>query len=225
MVVNGLCLAGVRGDILDGVDLQVGRGTTAIVTGATGAGKTTLLRSIAGLTTTRAGVVTFDGVMWRDETIGLLTSERSLGFVFQDLALWPHLRVQEQVEVTLGSLSRRDRRARSSEVLQQLDLWPLRQRWPAELSGGQQQRVAIARAVVRFPPLLLMDEPFNQQDLESRNRVWKWIQQRQVEYRMAIVVTTHDSSGLGAPSSADATVKEYQVRHGKLLVAERATAR
>jgi iron(III) transport system ATP-binding protein len=156
---------------VDGVDLEVPRGSLTALLGPSGCGKTTVLRMVAGLLAPDAGTIAIDG----DEVDGPRTSvppeKRPVGLVFQDYALFPHLTVARNVAYGLPHLARRERRARVAEVLYLVGLGDLGRRLPAALSGGQQQRVALARALAPSPELILLDEPFSNLDAALRASV------------------------------------------------------
>jgi iron(III) transport system ATP-binding protein len=178
--------------LLDRVSFSLAAGRTAMITGVTGAGKTSLLRCIAGLSRPTSGNITFDEQPWHAPGIELPTEARDLGMVFQDLVLWPHLRVREQLEITLQDLGRVERRARTKEVLEVLGIGDIAGRYPGELSGGQQQRLAIGRALARRPRLALLDEPTNQLDRSMAEQVSQWLRTEQIDSGRALVLVTHD---------------------------------
>jgi len=144
-----------------------------ILFGPSGAGKTTLLDSIAGLTTPESGHVSVLGQVLFDSAtkVAVPATRRHIGYVFQDLALFPHLTVQSNVAYGLSSLSTGERNARVDRWLEELGIAALRRRRPAELSGGERQRVAVARALVTQPSVLLLDEPLAALDLPVRMRI------------------------------------------------------
>src|SRR5262245_38258582 len=160
----------------DGFELNlaftVGSGIT-ILFGASGAGKTTLLDCIAGLTTPDAGRVAvgdrplFDS----DQAVNLPVQTRRIGYVFQDLALFPHLTVESNVSFGLTGIHAQERRQRIRKALDSLGILALRHRRPAQLSGGERQRVALARALVTEPSILLLDEPLAALDLPVRMKI------------------------------------------------------
>jgi len=143
-------------------------GRRTVLWGRSGAGKSTLLVAIAGLVSPRAGVITMGTtVLFSDaDRIDRPPHERRVGFVFQDLALWPHLTALEQV-LLVGRPAGLDR-AGASSLLQGVGLGELSGRRPGQLSGGEQQRLAIVRAVAARPAVLLLDEPFSAVDRETR---------------------------------------------------------
>src|SRR5207302_4600177 len=129
--------------------LELGRETVALV-GPSGAGKTTVLRAIAGLLRPSRGIVECGGRVWFGPGTNLRPEQRSVGFVFQEYALFPHLSVEQNV----GFGGRR-----ADGLLRRLRIEDLARAKPAELSGGERQRVALARALARDPQVLLLDEP------------------------------------------------------------------
>jgi molybdate transport system ATP-binding protein len=149
------------------------RGGITILFGASGAGKTTLLDCIAGLTTPDSGRVTVGGrpLFDSDRGINIPIKNRNIGYVFQDLALFPHLSVESNVGYGLAGIDPRERELRIGRALESLGIADLRKRRPAQLSGGERQRVALARALVTGPSLLLLDEPLAALDLPVRMKI------------------------------------------------------
>jgi iron(III) transport system ATP-binding protein len=135
----------------------------------------------------------YAGAEWNTPTARLATEQRSVGFVAQDLALWPHLSAAAQVEITLHALSRSQRASRVSEVLDALGIIELADRYPMALSGGQQQRVALARALARKPQVALLDEPVSQLDRATSEKVICWVQKELAEGGRILLVVTHSS--------------------------------
>jgi molybdate transport system ATP-binding protein len=141
--------------------------------GASGAGKTTLLDCIAGLVTPDEGrIAVGERVLFDPQvSINLPPRDRHIGYVFQDLALFPHLTVEANVAYGLAGLKSAERNQRVAEALQSLGIAELRSRRPAQLSGGERQRAALARALVTQPSLLLLDEPLAALDLPVRMKI------------------------------------------------------
>lgn len=155
---------------LDGVSLRVRRGELLAVVGPSGCGKSTLLRSVAGLTTIDSGRITAGGRVVVGPGTWVPPERRAVGVVFQDMALFPHLSVADNVAFGLPRRLR-SRRQRVQEVLDLVGMAGFAGRFPHELSGGEQQRVALARALAPQPAVVLLDEPFSHLDRNLRAHV------------------------------------------------------
>lgn len=142
--------------IIDSVDLHLDHGELLTLVGPSGCGKSTLLRLIAGLEPADAGRVMLEGI----DVSATAPEQRRIGFVFQESALFSHLRVADNIAFGLRHLERRARRERIAEMLELVRLADLGRRYPHQLSGGEQQRVALARALAPGPAVVLLDEPF-----------------------------------------------------------------
>ncbi|WP_126285462.1 ABC transporter ATP-binding protein [Burkholderia stagnalis] len=160
-----------RRTVVDGLGLALPRGDIGCLLGASGCGKTTVLRAIAGFEPVRAGRIVLDGVPVASPSIDVPPERRRIGMMFQDYALFPHLSAADNVAFGLRRQPAAERRARVAEMLALVGLADAAGAYPHELSGGQQQRVALARALAPSPELLLLDEPFSNLDVDTRERL------------------------------------------------------
>lgn len=179
-------------EIVRNVSFELEAGQIGCLLGPSGCGKTTILRAIAGLETVSSGRISLGDTLLCDERHHLKTEQRGIGMVFQDLALFPHLNIADNIAFGLKRQARSHRQARVAQLLRMIDLASAGKRFPHELSGGQQQRVALARAIANRPALLLMDEPFSGQDAERREALARDVRELlKLEGTTALVVT-HD---------------------------------
>ena len=176
------------------VRLDVPPGSCLALAGPSGAGKSTCLRTIAGLLTPRRGRVTCAGVVWLDTgaAIDLPPERRRCGYVFQDYALFGHLRAWQNVAYPIRGLARDERRRRAHALLERFDAGELGQRRPTELSGGERQRVAVARALAREPDALLLDEPLAALDTRTRARAGRQLAAVVRDTGVPTIMVTHD---------------------------------
>ena len=179
-----------RGPQLFDVAFEAKQGDILAISGPSGAGKTTLLRILAGLTTPESGHIQIGQETWldTDQKINVPTRHRSIGFVFQDFALFPHMTVRKQLEFATPENAGTPV---IDELLELMDLASLQHQRPALLSGGQQQRVAIARAIARKPRLLLLDEPLSALDDEMRHKLQDYILKARQRYQLTILLVSH----------------------------------
>lgn len=180
-----------RPDFTLDVDIRVpGHGVTGVF-GASGCGKTTLLRCIAGLEQGARGSVGFNGEIWQSVDRFLPAWQRPVGYVFQDARLFPHMTVA-------GNLDYGRRRARVApelvspeEITAMLGIEHLRERRPAQLSGGERQRVSIARALLRYPSLVLMDEPLANLDAARKQEVMPFLDRLHASLKVPMLYVSH----------------------------------
>jgi osmoprotectant transport system ATP-binding protein len=180
--------------VLDDLDLVVSSGESLALVGRSGAGKSTVLKLINRLLVPDAGSVVVEGRDTRQWNP--ITLRRRIGYVLQEIGLFPHLTVEENVALVprLEEWPGERRRARAHELLQLVGLPPgeFAARWPRELSGGQRQRVGVARALAIDPPILLMDEPFGALDSITRQELRTEFQRIRRHLRQTVILVTHD---------------------------------
>ena len=196
------------------VDTMIESGSLVTLYGPSGAGKTTLLRILAGLFNPEEGRIVVNGVSWLDtrQKINLPPQQRSVGLVFQDYALFPHLTVRENLRFALPK--GQDSKV-IAELMEAIDLEALQHRKPGTLSGGQQQRVALARALVQRPSLLLLDEPLSALDHTMRRRLQQYLLDAHRAYGLTTLLVSHDVSEILHLSSRMLVLEEGQlVRQG-----------
>jgi len=160
--------------------------------GPSGCGKTTILRAIAGFEPVRSGQIFLSGQLVSSPDVMIPTENRRVGMVFQEYALFPHLRVQDNIAFGLRHLARSERAARVQEMLRLTGLEGFERRYPHELSGGQQQRVALSRALVQNPVVLLLDEPFSNLDPDMAGRMRQELHDLLRRTKTTTVLVTHD---------------------------------
>jgi iron(III) transport system ATP-binding protein len=189
------------------LDIEPGRLVTLL--GPSGCGKTTTLRMLAGLESPTDGQILIGG----DDVTRLPADRRDVSMVFQSYALFPHMRVGQNVAYGLeaGGMKSAEARRRAEEALELVGLSGLAGRLPAELSGGQQQRVAVARALVLEPQVLLLDEPLSNLDARLRRKVRTDIRDLQQRIGLTAVYVTHDQEEALAVSDTIVVMKEGKV--------------
>jgi sulfate transport system ATP-binding protein len=179
---------------LKGVSFTAPKGAFVALLGPSGSGKTTLLRILGGLETADLGQVNFEGEDW----LAVPTRERRAGFVFQQYALFRHMRVSKNITFGLEVRPRRQRPPRAEiarrvkELLALVQLEGLGERYPSQLSGGQRQRVALARALAIEPRMLLLDEPFGALDAKVRKDLRHWLRGLHERLALTTIFVTHD---------------------------------
>jgi iron(III) transport system ATP-binding protein len=186
--LTGLTRAVGGRTIVDGVDLALDHGELLTLVGPSGCGKSTLLRLIAGLEPADAGRVHLDDV----DITTVAPEHRRIGFVFQESALFGHLRVDRNIAFGLGHLPRRQRAQRVDEMLELVHLGGLGRRYPHQLSGGEQQRVALARALAPEPAIVLLDEPFASLDEVLREDLGHQVADILRSTGTTAILVTHD---------------------------------
>ncbi|WP_324671661.1 ABC transporter ATP-binding protein [Hymenobacter sp. GOD-10R] len=193
------------------VHLAIQPGEFVAVYGPSGAGKTTLLRLLAGLTRPDDGYLRTGAQVWYDEKrrVWLPPNQRSIGFVFQDYALFPNMTVQQNLTFALPN--RHDQKM-VPELLELTGLEALAHRYPQQLSGGQQQRVALARALARRPQLLLLDEPLAAVDYPTRQHLQQALSHAHHQFNLTTILVSHDPAEVYALADRVVELDLGQVR-------------
>jgi len=179
---------------LSRLSFQIERGERIVIHGPSGCGKTTVLRLLAGFLAPDEGSIRIEGKeVGANGKVCIGPESRRIGMVFQDLALWPHLTVNQNLEFALKAqgLEAAVRKERIGEVLARVRLGDLGELYPARLSGGQQQRVAIARALVAQPLALLMDEPLSNLDDDLKDDLSSHLLELHTRLGFTLVYVTH----------------------------------
>jgi iron(III) transport system ATP-binding protein len=174
------------------ISFSVQEGEILCLLGPSGCGKTTALRAIAGFEPVRSGQIYLSGRLVSSSSETVPTEERRVGMVFQEYALFPHLRVADNIAFGLSHLSRAERKCQVQEMLRLTGLEGFERRYPHELSGGQQQRVALSRALVQNPVLLLLDEPFSNLDPDMAGRMRQEVHALLRRMKTTTILVTHD---------------------------------
>jgi iron(III) transport system ATP-binding protein len=203
--------------VVDRISLEITEGEVAALLGPSGSGKTTILRLIAGLEKPDSGEVWLAGKRVAASGQNLSPpSSRGIGFVFQDLALWPHLTVEGNLDFVLSCarMKRADRQERIGEVLRMVHALPFAKSYPAQLSGGEQQRAAIARAIVGEPQLLLLDEPMSSLDSNLKASLLHELATLQKALKITTVYVTHNREEAAALAHRVVSINAGRVESG-----------
>lgn len=197
--------------VIHGLSLNIKEGEFFTLLGPSGCGKTTLLRMIAGFNSIEGGEFYFNETKIND----VEPSDRNIGMVFQNYAIFPHLTVEENVAFGLKNrkLSKNEIKEKVNAILEKMQILQFAKRMPEKLSGGQQQRVALARAVVIQPDVLLMDEPLSNLDAKLRVDMRTAIKEIQQSVNITTVYVTHDQEEAMSVSDRIAVMKDGCIQH------------
>ncbi|HEX8698793.1 MAG TPA: ABC transporter ATP-binding protein [Myxococcaceae bacterium] len=196
---------------VDGLSLTLEQGETLALLGPSGCGKTTTLRLVAGFERPKAGRITLEDRVLASPDTFVAPSQRRVGMVFQDYALFPHLSVLDNVTFGLAALPRREQVARARAMLDLFALSGLEARMPHALSGGQQQRVALARALAPGPRVLLLDEAFSSLDAALRASTRMEVRRVLKSLDTTVLLVTHDQEEAMAFADRLAVMKAGKV--------------
>jgi iron(III) transport system ATP-binding protein len=189
---NVSCAYGTDRPAITDISFAAREGEIVCLLGPSGCGKTTTLRAIAGFEPVTEGEIRLEGRMVSAPGHRIPTEQRRIGMVFQEYALFPHLRVQDNVAFGLQHLAAAERASQVRQMLEMVGLADLTVRYPHELSGGQQQRVALARALVQKPAVLLLDEPFSNLDPDMAGKMREDLHDLLRRTKTTAVLVTHD---------------------------------
>ncbi|AUD01755.1 sulfate/molybdate ABC transporter ATP-binding protein [Spirosoma pollinicola] len=201
------------------VKLTIQPGSLTALIGPSGSGKTTLLRLLAGLETPSQGHITVDDVTWLDKKKGINypPQKRSIGYVFQDTALFPNMTVLENIQFATS----KDQQAFVNELIEKTGLAAFSHVKPDALSGGQRQRVALARALVRRPKLLLLDEPFAALDTDSSQLLRQVLLELHQAWGTTTLLVSHHEADVKALADRVIRLVQGRVQKDELRVSRK----
>ena len=201
----------VKGFALD-IEWQIGN-ELAVLFGFSGAGKSMTLQLIAGLMKADQGQIILDDIVYFASSAGtnFPPQERPFGYVFQDLALFPHMTVLQNILYGAADLHKNEKLDRAREMIRAFKLTAFEERYPHEISGGQKQRVAFARVLIRRPKALLLDEPFSALDRPLRLEMRRFLREVRDNFGIPALMVTHDFEEAFAISD-----KIIVYEHGKI---------
>ncbi len=190
LVLENVSKVFLRLHAVKNIDLKIKEGEFVTLLGPSGCGKTTTLRMIAGFETPTSGKIFYDNKVIND----LIPQKRNFGIVFQSYALFPHMKVKENVAfgLKMHKYTKNKIEERVDELLHMVGLIEHKEKYPPELSGGMQQRVALARALAPNPEVILLDEPLSALDAKIRVKLRAEIKQLQIDLGITTIYVTHD---------------------------------
>ncbi|MFC2101908.1 ATP-binding cassette domain-containing protein [Bacteroidota bacterium] len=195
-----------------GVSFELTMGESLVILGPTGSGKTTLLKLIAGLELPNRGEIYHNGDLISKPGWASEPSSRSLGYIFQEPALWPHMTVKQNILFGLNQMPKKEALEILGKVMNDLLIDHIRDRYPHEISGGESRLVALARSVSPNPRLLLMDEPLVNLNPEMKDTVWLYLSEYINSPETSIIYVTHDRE-----ETANFSDRIMQMSSGELI--------
>jgi ABC-type Fe3+/spermidine/putrescine transport system ATPase subunit len=182
-----------RKNVLKDFSINFQENYLSCLLGSSGCGKTTILRLIAGFETPQKGNILIENKKVSENGHILIPAhQRNIGYIFQDLALWPHFTVYKNIAFGLHERKEKNIKEKVFEMLQFFNLEEHFDKYPHQLSGGQKQLTAIARALVLKPKILLMDEPLSSLDVKLKHKMLEHIQKLKENFKLSIIYVTHD---------------------------------
>ena len=212
--IKNLCFSYGENEILKDINLRVKKGERVILLGGSGSGKSTLLHLIAGFIAPSQGTIMIEGkVASSKDTIDMPPHKRGISMIFQDLALWPHMSVGENIEfgLKMQKMPKKQRDTKVEEYLKLVDLEGFENRAISQLSGGQMQRVAIARSLITSPKILLLDEPLSSLDEDLNKRLREMIVTLQSTLGFALIYVTHNQAEAREVATRTISLKETKI--------------
>ena len=193
------------------LELSIAEGSFNALFGPSGAGKTSTLRMISGFMRPDSGLITTNGHSWFNskEKINIKPGKRNIGFVFQNLALFPNMSVLENMRYAAG---KNQDETLFKELLEVSELSSLADQKPAQLSGGQQRRAALIRAIAQQPDLLLLDEPFSGIDNQTRLRLQDYLADLHQRFKFTVILVSHDIAEV-----CKLAENIWQIEEGKII--------
>jgi ABC-type Fe3+/spermidine/putrescine transport system ATPase subunit len=195
---------------LDFISISAKPGEAVAILGPSGSGKTTLLRIIAGLESPDSGSVSFAGDVWCSNDVFVQPGKRRVTMMFDDCALWPHMRVLKNLTFAMGETPRTERDAAAMRILETLKIAQLADRYPHQISAGEKRRVALGRLLASKKEVALLDEPFSSLNAELRLEAGRAIGALKAEGRTVVFVTHLE------PESLEYSDRRVIISEGKL---------
>ena len=208
--VKNIDLSFGKEKILNGLNLEIEKGSVVAITGESGSGKTSLLRVICGLESPSNGEIVLDTQTLFNDKISVPTEKRNIGLVIQEKVLFPHLDVRKNIE--FGISKKNSKEDLSNEIMEKLNISDLAKKYPHELSGGESQRVALGRSIIMTPKVLMLDEPFTGLDKKLKTKIYPVIKSILKDNKITSLMVTHDLNEVRALAD-----KCFNLQSGKLV--------
>jgi len=208
--VKNIDLSFGKEKILNGLNLEIEKGSVVAITGESGSGKTSLLRVICGLESPSNGEIVLDTQTLFNDKISVPTEKRNIGLVIQEKVLFPHLDVRKNIE--FGISKKNSKEDLSNEIMEKLNISDLAKKYPHELSGGESQRVALGRSIIMSPKVLMLDEPFTGLDKKLKTKIYPVIKSILQDNKITSLMVTHDLNEVRALAD-----KCFNLQSGKLV--------